>query len=86
MIGTALRERIKELMVDFGLNQTQLAKKTGIGVSTISKLLSEPKKGSKPTNVKLSTLRAVAMELDCVIHLSFEYDPGWVDPNQDPGW
>lgn len=72
MISTALRERIKELMVDFRLNQTQLAKKTGIGVSTISSILREPKKGSKAPNVKLSTLGAIARELGCCVYVDFQ--------------
>ena len=71
MISAALRERIKELMVDFGLNQTQLSKKTGIGVSTISHLLREPKAGARVPNVKLSTLGGIAQALGCRIDITF---------------
>lgn len=66
-----LRERIKELMVDFGLNQTQLAKKTGIGISTISSILRLPKNGSKVPNVRLSTLEPIAEALECYVHVDF---------------
>ena len=79
MIGVELRERIKGLMVDFGLNQTQLANKTGIGASTISNLLREPKEGSKAPNVKLSTLNRIARELNCFVVVGFLDDhPEWM--------
>ena len=79
MISAALRERIKELMVDFGYNQTQLAKKTGIGVSTISHLLREPKAGAKVPNVKLSTLECIARKLGCRVDITLIClePPGW---------
>jgi len=72
MISASLRERIKELMVDFGLNQAQLAEKTGIGVSTISGIISQPKADSKAKNVKLSTLVAIAKALGCRVHIDFQ--------------
>lgn len=71
MPSVELRERIKELMVDFGLSQRQLSEKTGIGVSTISNLLREPKEGSKPPNVKLSTLESIAKVLECYVYIDF---------------
>jgi len=83
MIGVELRERIKELMVDFGLNQSQLAKKTGIGVSTISNLLREPKEGSRVPNVKLSTLAAIAEAFSCRVRIDFIED-NWLT-QEDPG-
>lgn len=82
MISTELRERIRELMVDFGLNQKQLSEETGIGVSTISNLLRMPKKDSpKIPNVRLSTLYAIAYHLGCHVDIAFttvtEEIPEW---------
>jgi len=85
MLSYELREKIRELMVDFGLNQTQLSKKTGIGVSTISSLLREPKAGTRAPNVKLSTLETIAKELGCCVRVDF-VEEEWIITQKAPEW
>jgi putative transcriptional regulator len=56
----AARFRLKELLEERGLNQSELARRSGVSFQTINSLV-----GNKSTRVDLATLDAISKVLGC---------------------